>query len=423
MTEGSGHLCSMCGYKESGSPAETASGAAGGGLAQAGQCPRCTFVNASKDTQCAMCGGSLKSKKRAGSPGKARKSVRAEKDSKASLSARIKATQAALSELSSCVKKHRYTRGSPIPVFAERAFSACPPRDAKSEVSKLSISYGDASKLLSSYSEIRAMRDRTGSTPVIQFILSTLTSGLPLFRDKPETNREVVAAIGYVLAKTRAEKNAPRRKRLALELAEAFTACQAVQQRVIYGMFARLANVELSFPQQVFRALSRFKHRALDNTVVALLGARGADPHARSSAHVIVYEDTGVEVDGYAAAKMDKDRGRFPFTRERKKIVDLFLKYFSAHEFLQEMMADVNQPAGEDGKGKGASSTRIFDLDKLYRWAGEQDSSVFDKYAIFYDEENAADYSRPQPKAERSVAPYLSEKIARSILRVLGVTT
>jgi len=47
---------------------------------------------------------------------------------------------------------------------------------------------------------------------------------------------------------------------LTIELASGFTACQAVQQRVIYSLYARLANIELDFEAQVCLKGQRFKH-------------------------------------------------------------------------------------------------------------------------------------------------------------------
>ena len=121
MTEDQG-ICAVCVLLVR-SPAEAASGAGGGGrLAVSSvhvrQCQGYAVCNVRRKLEIEE--GRVRPARLA-NPSEQRRIPRP-------LSARIKATQAALSELSSCVKKHRYTRGSPIPVFAERAFSACPPR-------------------------------------------------------------------------------------------------------------------------------------------------------------------------------------------------------------------------------------------------------------------------------------------------------
>mmetsp|Transcript_45392 Transcript_45392/g.73022 ORF Transcript_45392/g.73022 Transcript_45392/m.73022 type:complete len:277 (-) Transcript_45392:620-1450(-) len=227
-----------------------------------------------------------------------------------------------------------------VPVFAAAAFRPLPNMSVELKTN-LTVSYKEASALLDAYKEIRGMKDRTQRHPVKTFILSTLTNGLPLFNKMPEINKEIKMCLGYVLHKTIKEKDKGRKRDLAIEMAAAFTACQAVQQRVIYSMFSRLANIELDFKAQIYKALSQYKHRALDKAVVVAIGTH-ADPHWRSAVHVALFEDLGVEVDGYDAAFMDKDRRRLS-AQQRQKAKDAFVRSFSASEFILELVEDVNQ--------------------------------------------------------------------------------
>mmetsp|Transcript_19028 Transcript_19028/g.36829 ORF Transcript_19028/g.36829 Transcript_19028/m.36829 type:complete len:413 (+) Transcript_19028:84-1322(+) len=373
-----------------------------------GECPTCTFAgNDPSALQCSVCATPLQQEDD-GSDTK-------ELDPK-----KIAATQALLSKHAKAIKGDE--KSTP-PVFASAAFRALPniSEDVKTS---LTVSYKEASTLLDTYSEVKSMRDRTKTRPVKEFMLSTLTQGLPLFARKPQINKEVKMCMGYVMFKIFHHKNAQRRKDLMIELADAFTACQAVQQRVIYTMFAKLANVELDFQQQVFKALSQFKHRCLDKAVCAGIGT-GADPHWRSACHVAVWDDLGVQVDGLEAATLDKDI-RHLNGSARKKVIGLFVGYFNANEFILEFLQDVNQTSTKKrkkGEGDDLTLSRNFGLQKLYQWAAEQDKGTFDPHSIFYDDAHPHDYLAAQAKDQRSYVPYLSPKIARKILRLLGVTT
>jgi len=68
------------------------------------------------------------------------------------------------------------------------------------------VTYKEVSLLLDTYPEVKQMRDRTGRTPVKTFINYSYVNGLPLFKDYPEINREVIMCLGYVLYKIINEK-------------------------------------------------------------------------------------------------------------------------------------------------------------------------------------------------------------------------
>mmetsp|Transcript_23535 Transcript_23535/g.41631 ORF Transcript_23535/g.41631 Transcript_23535/m.41631 type:complete len:170 (+) Transcript_23535:190-699(+) len=160
-----------------------------------------------------------------------------------------------------------------------------------------------------------------------------------------------------------------------------------------------------------------YNFRALDSAVLTAIGPT-SDPHMRSACHVAVYEELGIEVDGYDAALLDKDRRRLSKS-QKTKVVSAFAKFFSAKQFILEMIQDVNQTT----QVKPSSAVRNIDLNKLYRWASEQDQSSFDAFSIFFDESKANEYITKQPKEQRRILPHLSPKIARKILRVLEIVT
>ncbi|GAB5372137.1 hypothetical protein AAMO2058_001639700 [Amorphochlora amoebiformis] len=363
-----------------------------------GMCSSCTFVNSEDADTCSMCGNEIKSP----SSTNGRKI-----DPKM-----LESTQKLLKKHSKLLKGED-SKLEPV-VFSIAAFQALPNISTDTK-KKVNVSYKEASKFIDSIKEIGSMRDRTNTKPVKQFMLSTLISGLPLFSKHPKINKEVMMCMAYVFRKLIDEKDLTRKKNLAIELASAFSACQAVQQRVIYSLFAKLANIEFDFREQMFKALSQYKHRALDQSVLISIGVN-ADPHWRSACHVEVFQKLGVEVDGYQAALMDKDRRRLQ-PNQAKKVISSFLSFFSANDFIQEFIADTNQAGGSDKKGVA----RNFDLQKLYQWASKQDPGVFNKYSIYYDEDTPKDYVSPQPNKDRSILPYLSPKVARKILTLLGI--
>eukprot|EP00466_Bigelowiella_natans_P006402 jgi/Bigna1/74205/fgenesh1_pg.28_\ len=330
-----------------------------------GSCPQCTFQNGSEASKCEVCGHVFKA-----SPGSCPACTFANDPSAESCSMcgtvlikkNKKPGRAASSEQISKSQKALKAAGTHLHGDKKKdvpVFAAAAfrplPNMSVELKTNLTVSYKEASALLDAYKEIRGMKDRTQRHPVKTFILSTLTNGLPLFNKMPEINKEIKMCLGYVLHKTIKEKDKGRKRDLAIEMAAAFTACQ----------------------------------------------------------------DLGVEVDGYDAAFMDKDRRRLS-AQQRQKAKDAFVRSFSASEFILELVEDVNQKQSSSSKEE-KSYARNFDLNKLYTWASEQDKARFDRYSIYYDESRGKEYLSPQEEQSRSIVPYLSPNVAREILTLLGV--
>jgi len=97
---------------------------------------------------------------------------------------------------------------------------------------------------------ISSMMDRTGSTPVCQYIVSTYNNGLPIFKSNPAVQQHTIHSLKYVIYKASTFPDRPK-KQVLRRLAEAFTACQMEQGRVIDSLYGSLSGREKSFRDQV----------------------------------------------------------------------------------------------------------------------------------------------------------------------------
>ena len=286
------------------------------------------------------------------------------------------------------------------------------------------VSLEECRSLLSSEASIGALRDRRNTHPVSHFILLTLEHGLPMFQDKQTMNKQVKFCLEYIFSVIKNETEA-RRKSLIKELALGYTACQTVQYMTITSLFSRLACVEFTFETQVWKAVNSYKDRILDETVLVvktnktlgdMLQAEEA-PHVRNGFLLWLDEQCAMSLDGITGAKIDPQLLRVNNT-EGRKVTESFMRLFSADQFVIEFAQDIN--AGSSISG----FSRNFDRDKFYRWVMAIEDESFDKYSIFYDEDNEAAYAvvgGPQPEEDRGMKPYLTPAVATTILQRLQV--
>ena len=73
------------------------------------------------------------------------------------------------------------------------------------------------------------MMDRTGRTPVAEYITGTCIHGLPIYRDSPAVQQHTIKAIRFIFHYAAA--NRPGAGPALKRLAEAFISCQAEQGR------------------------------------------------------------------------------------------------------------------------------------------------------------------------------------------------
>uniref|UniRef100_A0A6B2L647 Uncharacterized protein n=1 Tax=Arcella intermedia TaxID=1963864 RepID=A0A6B2L647_9EUKA len=260
---------------------------------------------------------------------------------------------------------------------------------------------------------VESMRDRTGSTPVVTYIISTTTKGLPLFAGSKATNEHTKKALQYILYKAR-DLPEKIRKPLLTRLADGFTACQMEQGRVIDSIYGSLSGRDKSFKEQVLALVDIQKEQVL-NMVVAHFNPnawktddgnpKGQIPHIQSA---YVYEiGTDLGLRGVKAAKLDKDRPTVLFS---SNIKTTFLSLFQIEELISNFVNDVNQQDKE--------AERVISLKSLMDWAGDtENNNGFDPYCIFYDED-VRKYDGT-PKEENAYQPYINRQVAISIMNHL----
>jgi len=108
--------------------------------------------------------------------------------------------------------------------------------------------------------------DRTGSVPVCQYIASTYTSGLPIFQSNSSVQQHTIQSLRYVIYKATTLPDAPK-KQLLRRLAEAFTACQMEQGRVIDSLYGSLTGREKSFREQILNMVDIQKEQVMNQLI------------------------------------------------------------------------------------------------------------------------------------------------------------
>jgi len=287
------------------------------------------------------------------------------------------------------------------------------------------ISRKNAESMLGSVKEIPAMLDRTKTTPVVTYILSTLAEGLPSIRQQnKQINDDTIFALNYIFYHASKEKDSSKQQSVLKEIAHAYQGCQAVQQQTIMNIFARLSNVELNFESQVLQTLGQYKLRILDKIVVLLnSNANGMTdktpssqgPHIRNGYLLAIERRTGIALDGHDAALSDQNRPKLT-SPQKESVASKYLELFSAEDFIAEFAADINQTVAASVVAHNYDSTKFF------QWVTKLgDEKKFDAHSIFYDSDKSTEYERPQVDADIGLKPYLSLKVARNVLQVFGL--
>jgi len=266
---------------------------------------------------------------------------------------------------------------------------------------------------------VTGMMDRTGSIPVTQYIVSTYLSGLPLFESNNALKQHTIKAIRFVFFKASLLPQKSRRP-LLRRLAEAFTACQMEQGRVIDSIYGSLSGRDKNFREQVLSLVDIQKEQVL-NQIVNIFNPnawrtgddnpKGQVPHIQSSYCSVVGTRLGLR--GVKAAKLDKDK--FTINNDSSNtIIESFNRLFSIEELLKSFIADVNQ--------QDLEAERLINRDSLLRWAGDSKiNNGFDGHSIFYDEEKAERWHEDlgKPTAENFYQPFLNKEVALKILECL----
>jgi len=275
-------------------------------------------------------------------------------------------------------------------------------------------------KILHTYEEIGSMYDRTGSTPVEKYILSTLTDGLPLFKHQKTVNDDIKYCLNYIFYKLNEEKDGVKKKKLVLDVAAAYQSCQTVQQQAITNMYASLAGVDFSFEKQTLKLLSSFKLRKLEELVILihpnanLVGddnPYGQPPHIRS-AYLLALDERKIFIDGKEASLLDVNKPNLS-NSQKNQVEKAYRKLLSGEEFVLSFISEINQTGG---------FSEYIDRDKFYKWVMALTNN-FDKHSVHYDETRADDYEQLPTNEEQQdgTAPYLSFHVGVHILEQLNI--
>jgi hypothetical protein len=154
------------------------------------------------------------------------------------------------------------------------------------------------------------MMDRTGETPVAVFIISTCTTGLPIYGESPVVQLHTIHAIRFIFDCAAQEKTGSAS---ALQrLAESFQSCQAEQGRTIDALYGRLSGRDASLRDQLLAVVDGYKAMVMQKVVLALNpGSAETDddnpaaqvPHITSAYLLAVGAEFGFR--GVAAARAD----------------------------------------------------------------------------------------------------------------------
>lgn len=258
---------------------------------------------------------------------------------------------------------------------------------------------------------------RTGTTPILQFIVGTYTSGLPALRGSPEVLAHNIKAMRTIFARVREMEEADAKSHLT-RLCDAFTACQAVQGRVIDSIYGQLTGRDRGLKDQLLTLVDEQKQRVLDEVTILLNpGCEQVSdaqpgkqiPHIQNGYRRVVGEQLGLR--GLAQALADFNAPAIS-TKHASKVASKFRELFSMQELLHSVVGDVNQ--------QSAQAERYIDRAALATWAnGEGKNKGFDPYRIFFNEDEADKYNDAKPTEENTYQPFLHPEVALDILAAI----
>jgi len=263
------------------------------------------------------------------------------------------------------------------------------------------------------------MLDRTGSVPVSTYIKSTYENGLPLFEANPTVQQHTIKALRVIFHKG-VKVTDKGKKQIFKRLAEAYSACQMEQGRVIDSLYGTLTGRDKSFKDQILNLVDIQKEQVL-NQLVNLKNPnawRTSDdfpeqqvPHIQSSYCVAIGPKLGLR--GIKSAQLDN----FCVPLEphvTRELETMFKKLFSVSDLVNTIVSDINQQEAE--------AERLISREALAKWAsevGESNNQIllpgFDSHGIFFDEERLKEYDGA-PKEENKYQIYLNRKVALEIL-------
>jgi len=266
---------------------------------------------------------------------------------------------------------------------------------------------------------IDSMFDRSGTTPVAQFIVSTYTYGLPLFKGNNVVQNHTIHAMKIIFDRISLLPPSTRKSMLK-RIAEAYTACQMEQGRVIDSIYGSITGRDKNLKAQILTLVDLQKETVLNQLInhynpeawkTTDDNPMGQIPHIQSSYCIALSPKLGLR--GIKAAILDKDSFQVHITNT-EILAEAFKRMFSIQDLINTIITDVNQ------QDEGAD--RLIDIDCLSRWAGDGNvNNGFDSYSIFYDELRAEEWHKDLgvPKPDNQFKPFLNQKTTVQMLNHL----
>jgi len=268
-------------------------------------------------------------------------------------------------------------------------------------------------------SNLDSIFDRSGATPVAQFIVSTYKKGLPLFNGNTVVQNHTIHAMKIIFDKV---PQLPEKTRKAMfkKLAEAYTACQMEQGRVIDSLYGNVTGRDKSFKAQIFALIDVQKDQVMNQMInfynpeawkTSDDNPTGQIPHIQSSYCIALSGRLGLR--GLKAAQLDKDVFKVHPTNI-EVLTECFKRMFHIQDLVNTVVNDINQQSTE--------ADRVLDNESLAKWAGDANiNNGFESHSIFYDEDNPDAWPKELgvPLPENQYKPFLNHTVAIHILEHL----
>eukprot|EP01096_Ripella_sp_DP13-Kostka_P004698 TRINITY_DN1706_c1_g1_i2.p1 TRINITY_DN1706_c1_g1~~TRINITY_DN1706_c1_g1_i2.p1 ORF type:complete len:368 (-),score=180.90 TRINITY_DN1706_c1_g1_i2:14-985(-) len=265
--------------------------------------------------------------------------------------------------------------------------------------------------------DFESMKCRRGERQILELILNSYHNGLPLYDKDPVVKQHTARSIQFIFDFVIKQPGNVQKKILS-RLADAFTACQAEQGRVLDAMYGSLSGRDKNLKDQIIAAVDEYKERVLDQVANELNpNAWKQDdseptkqlPHIMSSYKVAVGHDLALR--GVKTAISDTNKFDL-CSKKKKKVISTFRRLFDVYDIIQTFKNDVNQQSLE--------AERLIDRDQLSRWAGNsEENHGFPSHSIFFDEDHPEAYGESKPLEENMYQPFLSDPVTLDVFEHL----
>ncbi len=245
----------------------------------------------------------------------------------------------------------------------------------------------------------------------------TYANGLPNFPNKKQDIKDYLALI-LELINPASSTPLARRQAIAERLADAFAACQVVQDDTITNIGKELAckgniidQIGLFWQAYKMLKLEELVGERHTNCQDPKLPPQQQFPHIKNAYLNLLGDAFGL--DGVDSAKSDKvmpPTGSILHGQSAQELKTLYRKKISLREFINEIVSDINQ-----------ASPKVARLDKslLFQWAKTNDNPTFGYYNP--DEKDYTGQDKPTEEQEYFQQPYVSFGEIQFLLTTMGI--